>query len=435
MKVLLCHSYYLQRGGEDCCFEEERDLLRAGGHEVVEYVRNNAELVGRSALSSAIGTVWNRRAAREMHELIAREQPAVVHCTNTFPLISPAVCHAAHRAGTPVVQALHNYRWLCAGAYLMRDGAPCEECLARRIPVPAVRHRCYRGSAAASAAVVGMQLVHRHWSRWLDKVDAFFTLTEFARQRFIMGGFPAERVHVKANSVSPDPGPGRGDGGYVAFVGRLSPEKGVATLLAAWGADQSLPPLEIAGDGPLAVEVRTASASDPRIRWRGRLQLDEVHRLVGGAAALVMPSVWYETFGRTIAEAFAAGTPAIVSRLGAMAELVEDGRTGWLFTPGDAGRLAEKVRQVQRLPVSALATVRRAARSEFEQRFTPAQNYARLLEIYAAAQNEAARRRGGAVLGDSRPTRRKDWNRASPQQSMEFSTALPSPGWRPPSHD
>jgi glycosyltransferase involved in cell wall biosynthesis len=392
MKVVLCHTYYLQRGGEDCCFEEERDLLRSRGHEVVEYVRNNAELVKLNPLAAAAVTLWNRRAGREFRALIERERPTVVHCTNTFPLISPAACHAAHRAGVAVVQALHNYRWLCAGGYLMRDGAPCEDCLGRRLPSPAIRHKCYRGSAAASAVVAGMQVMHRTFGNWMSKVDAFFTLTNFAKERFIAGGFPPDRIHVKSNSVAPDPGMGRGNGGYVVFVGRLSPEKGVATLLDAWKRDASLPPLVIAGDGPLAEKVKSAAASDPRIKWRGQLPLADVHSLIGDASTLVMPSLWYETFGRTIAEAFATGTPAIVSRLGAMAELVEDGRTGWHFTPGDAADLAAKIGRCHDLSPDALSSMRRAARAEYEQRFTPTQNYEQLMAVYEAAIESARQR-------------------------------------------
>jgi glycosyltransferase involved in cell wall biosynthesis len=410
MKVLLCHSYYRQRGGEDCCFEEERDMLRSHGHEVVEYVRNNSELENLNPLAAAAATVWNRRAAREFGALVEREQPDIVHCTNTFPLISPAACHAAHRAGAPVVQALHNYRWLCAGTYLMRDGAPCEECVGRSIPWPAIRHRCYRHSAAASAVVAGMQVVHRTLGNWVSKVDAFFTLTQFAKERLAAGGFPAERIHVKSNSVHPDPGEGRGAGGYVVFVGRLSPEKGVATLLEAWRADASLPPLVIAGDGPLLEQVKLAAAQGQRLSWRGQLPLTQVHELIGNAVALVMPSVWYETFGRTIAEAFATGTPAIVSRLGAMAELVEDGRTGWHFQAGEARDLAAAIHRLQAMPSTELDAMRRAARSEYERRFTPARNYARLIEIYEIAQAEAERRRrisrsAAAVTNDMRGKR------------------------------
>jgi glycosyltransferase involved in cell wall biosynthesis len=395
MKVLLCHTYYTQRGGEDCCFEEERDLLRAHGHEVIEFVRYNDALCGANPLRAAITTLWNHPIAREVRSVILRERPAVVHCTNTFPLLSPAVCYAANRAGAPVVQALHNYRWLCAGAYLVRDGAPCEDCVTGLFPWSAIRHRCYRNSAAASAVVAAMQVLHRRLGRWVSKVDAFYTLTEFAKQRFVEGGFPSHRIHVKANSVNPDPGPGLGDGKYIAFVGRLSPEKGVATALAAWRQDKSLPRLKVVGDGPLATQVREAAAIDPRIEWLGRLPMADVHRVIGAASALLMPSVWYETFGRTIAEAYASGTPVIASNLGAIAELVVQGETGWLFTPGNPLDLAAKVQAwAAASPAEAIA-MRMRARREYEHRFTPAINYERLIEIYACARARSASRRLG----------------------------------------
>jgi glycosyltransferase involved in cell wall biosynthesis len=397
MKVLLCHTYYLQRGGEDCCFEEERDMLRANGHDVVEFVRSNEQMLNMNPLRAAAVTLWNRGTVREFRELLQRERPDVAHFTNTFPLISPAVCHAAHRAGAAVVQALHNYRWLCAGAFFLRDGRPCEDCLGKAIAWPALRHRCYRHSAAATTVVAGMQLVHRTLGNWMSKVDAYFTLTEFARQRFIVGGFPAERIHVKANSVSEDLGVGAGDGGYVVFVGRLSPEKGVATLLQSWRLDAALPRLLIVGDGPLADAVKIAAATDQRIQWQGRLPLPETLRIVGAAKALVMPSLWYETFGRTIAEAFAAGTPAVVSRLGAMEELVADGQNGLHVTAGDARELADAVQRLYQ--ANDYLEMRSRARQEFERRFTREQNYKRLMEIYRIARDEADRRLKASRVG------------------------------------
>jgi glycosyltransferase involved in cell wall biosynthesis len=395
MKVLLCHAYYTQRGGEDRSFEEERELLMAHGHRVVEYVRQNEELTKMNGLSAAVTALWNRRAAREIAALIRHEQPDVVHCTNTFPLISPAVCHVAHRNGVAVVQALRNYRLLCAGAYLMRDSRPCEDCLGRSVPWPAVVHGCYRDSSAASAAVAAMQVLHRTLGTWRNKVDAFITLTEFARQKFIEGGFRAERVHVKHNCVHPDPGVGCGAGNYAVMAARLSPEKGVATLLDAWRRYPDLPPLKILGDGPLAPDVRGAAASDPRIEWLGQLGAAEVHRTIAAAAVLVMPSVWYETFGRTIAEAYAAGTPVIASRLGAMIELVDEGVTGWLFDPANADDLAAKVRSAMETSVKRRLDLRQSARAAFEHRFTPAQNYGRLMEIYDIARHSAALRTAG----------------------------------------
>jgi glycosyltransferase involved in cell wall biosynthesis len=385
MKVLLCHAYYTQRGGEDQSFEEERSLLLAGGHEVFEYIRDNDELKRMNALTTAANTLWNRSAARDVGRMVEQHRPDVVHITNTFPLISPAVCIAARKRGAAVVQALRNYRLICSGAYLMRDGRPCEECLGRLVPWPAIINRCYRDSTAATAAVAAMQLVHRAAGTWRRSIDAFFTLTEFARQRFIEAGFPAGKLHVKNNCVHPDPEAGSGSGKYVVFAGRLSPEKGVATLLDAWQRDATLPPLQIIGDGPLAPAVQAAVRSDSRITWRGRLESSGVHASLQDAGILVMPSVWYETFGRTIAEAYACGTPVAASDLGAMAELVAEGVTGTLFRPGDAASLALAIHRLTDLSPMDIASMRVRARNEFEVRYSPGRCYRRLIEIYESA--------------------------------------------------
>jgi glycosyltransferase involved in cell wall biosynthesis len=393
VKVLLCHAYYTQRGGEDRSFEEERELLVAGGHEVVEYVRRNEDMERMGSFQALATTLWNRRAGHEVADLVRCERPDVMHCTNTFPLISPVACRAASQSGVAVVQALRNYRLLCANSYLMRDDRPCEECVGRAIPWPAVVHRCYRESALASAAVASMQVLHRTLGTWRRYVDAFFTLTEFARQKFVDAGLPADRVHVKFNSVQPDPGVGVGDGGYVAFAGRLSREKGVQTLLAAWQANMDLPPLRIFGDGPLLELVEAAARKDKRIQSMGRASESDVQRAFGNAIAVVVPSLWYETFGRTVAEAFAGGTPVVASRIGALAELVAPDRTGWSFSPGSAPELAAAVREAMQLGVVERAAMRSRARSEYEGRFTPQHNFARLMEIYEIAIEHAATRR------------------------------------------
>jgi glycosyltransferase involved in cell wall biosynthesis len=408
MKILLCHGYYTQRGGEDRSFEEERELLAAAGHQVVEYVRRNEDMHAQGAVRSLATTVWNWAAAADVTQLVARERPDVVHCTNTFPLISPAACHVAHRHGAAVVQALRNYRLLCANASLLRDGQPCEDCVGRLVPWPALVHRCYHDSAGHTTAVVAMQMFHRAVGTWRRKVDAFFTLTQFARQKFVDAGFPADRVHVKYNSVLPDPGAGAGDGGYAAFAARLSPEKGVACLLDAWRRHPELPPLRIVGEGPMAGEVAAAAATDPRIEWLGHLPESGVHRVFGAARAVIMPSIWYETFGRTIAEAFAGGTPVIASQLGAMAELVDPGRNGWLFKPNDADDLARSVRQCWATPAEELGPMRTAARAEYERNFTAERNYAALMEIYESALHHARWRR------ESRASASRLMNRPAP---------------------
>ncbi len=399
MKVLLCHTHYQQRGGEDEVFDAEARMLEENGHPVVRYVRHNDVLSDMGKLEAAARTVWNPGAYDDLRRLIRRERPDVMHSTNTFPLISPAALYAARAEGVPVVQALHNYRLLCPSALFLRDGAVCEDCLGKAVPWPAVRHRCYRGSRAATAAVAALSVTHRAAGTWRRAVDLYFTLTEFAKQKFVAGGLPPERVVVKPNCVHPDPGPGDGRGGYAVFVARLSPEKGLDTLLAAWAKLNRPMRLKVIGDGPLADRVRAAAAADPRIEYLGRLPLPEVLDVIGGAACLIMPSVWYETFGRTIIEAYAKGTPVLASRLGAMAELVDEGRTGFLFAPGDPDALAAAVARLLADP-DALARMRPAARREFEAKYTAGTNYRQLIDIYERALERYQKRRSASTSRD-----------------------------------
>jgi glycosyltransferase involved in cell wall biosynthesis len=392
VKVLLCHTYYQQRGGEDESFEAEARTLADHGHEVLRYTRHNDDLRGMGRLEATRRTVWNPDTYAGLRQLLRRERPAVMHCTNTFPLLSPAAYYAARAEGVPVVQSLRNYRLLCPGALFLRDGRVCEDCLGKAVPWPAVRHGCYRGSRAASLAVVALTTGHRAAGTWRRAVDLYFTLTEFARRKFVEGGLSADRLAVKPNCVHPDPGPGTGQGGYAVFAGRLSPEKGIDTLLAAWPHLTRPLRLKIVGDGPLSGCVQDAARANPDIEYLGRRPLPELLDLIGGAACLVMPSVWYETFGRTIIEAYAKGTPVVASRLGAMSELVDEGRTGELFTPGDSADLARVLGGLLG-DAGRLARMRVAARQEFEARYTAESNYRQLLALYFRAREEAARRR------------------------------------------
>jgi len=381
MKILLCHNYYQQRGGEDQSFEDEAWLLESHGHDVIRYTRHNDDIADMSRRHVATQTIWNRRTYHELRSIIQREQPDVMHCTNTFPLISPAAYTAAKKERLPVVQALRNYRLLCPSATFLRDGSVCEACLGKAIPWPSVLHGCYRDSRAATAVIATMLTTHRLLKTWKRSVSLYYSLTQFARSKFIEGGFSADRVVVKPNFIRTDAAPGDGSGGYVLFVGRLSPEKGIDTLLNAWSRLPATTQLKIVGDGPLAERVRRAAEKDDRIEWLGQQPLDDVLQLIGDAACLVMPSVWYETFGRTIAEAFSRGTPAVVSKMGAMQELVDHGRTGFHFEPGNADDLATTIQQMLADPTQ-LANMRRAARTEFEDKYTAEANYRMLMAIY-----------------------------------------------------
>ena len=380
--ILLVHEYYQQPGGEDQVFAAEAGLLETRGHRVLRYVDHNDRIEGIGSLSLVRDTIWSRRAYRELRELVRTHKPQVVHFHNTFPLISPAAYYAAKAEGALVVQTLHNYRLFCANAYFFRDGHVCEDCFGKALPWPGVLHACYRGSRAASGTVAAMLTAHRALQTWTKMVDTYVVLTEFERQKFIQGGLPAEKVTVKPHFVHPDPGVGEGRGGYALFVGRLSPEKGIDTLLSAWeNYIKEKFCLKIVGDGPLAPRVAEVARQVPVVEWLGQQPLEEVYRLLGEAQFLVFPSKLYETFGRVAIEAFAKGTPVVASEIGAVAEVTDHNRTGLHFHPGDPKSLAKRVEWILSHPVE-LARMRREARIEFEAKYTAGQNYQMLRKIY-----------------------------------------------------
>ncbi len=392
MKVLLVHNHYQQSGGEDSCFEAEGQLLEQAGHQVVRFTRHNDEVRQLSRWATARLTLWNSATYRDVRSLIQRERPDVLHCTNTFPLISPAVYYAAHSEGVAVVQALHNYRLLCPNALLLRDQTVCEDCLGKLLPLPSIRYGCYRGSRAASAVVAAMLFFHRLRGTYNRAVDRYYALTEFSRSRFIAGGLPAEKLMVKPNFVPDVNEMGAGAGDYCVFVGRLSVEKGVATLLEAWRQPPAGLRLKIVGDGPLRDDVVRAVASQPQIEWLGHRPVEELPRIIGQSRCLILPSICYENFPRAIVEAYAVGTPVIASRLGAMAELVDHGRLGLLFDANDARSLAAQVELIAANPLSRTKW-RQAVRDEYLARYTPQRNLERLLEIYDEAIDARARTR------------------------------------------
>lgn len=385
MKVLRIHNHYREAGGESAAHEAESALLERTGCDVIRYERYNDEMAELGALGRAVvavEAVWSGRTWRELRAWIARERPDVAHVTNTFPLISPSAIEACHDAGVPVVQSLHNYRLLCPAANLMRNGRACVECVDHSL-LRGVVHGCYRGSRAATAVAAATLAVHRRRQTLSRKVAAFVVLTEFARETFVAAGLPEDRIFVKPNFVDPDPGEREEPGESALFVGRLSGEKGLDTLLDAWAKLERKVPLRIAGDGPLRPYV-ARRLGDPRldrVQLLGALGRGAVLDAMREARVLVFPSRCYEGFPLVIAEAFACGVPVIASRLGSMAEIVEDGRTGLHFTPGSAADLASVVDGAWAEP-KQLEDMGRAARREYEKRYTAERNAEMLTRIY-----------------------------------------------------
>ena len=387
MRILMVHNRYLQRGGEDESCEREIRLLENHGHLTTSYIEDNRRVADIGKAAAWFRTIWSAESYGKIRAKIRHFHPDVVDVNNFFPLVSPAVFYAAHAEKVPVVQRLHNYRLICPNAYFFDAGRICEACAGKLFAWPGIVNACYRGSRAGAAAVASMVAVHRLLGTWKNKVSRYVALTEFARGKFVEAGFPAERLRVKPNFVHPDPGPGEGRGGFALFVGRLSEEKGIRTLLAAWREVRGKIPLKIVGDGPMAGEVEALLPSTPGVEWLGRKPVDEALALMGQAAFLVMPSEWYEGLPLTILEAYAKGLPVLAGRIGAMSSLIRDGHTGLHFQPGNPLDLAAKAQWLFSHPAE-LARMRRAAREEFETKFAGESNNRIMMEIYAEAVRE-----------------------------------------------
>lgn len=361
--------------------DAERALLADRGHAVETLFWDNAEVEEPGALTMAARAVWSRTSAARLSSAIDTFRPDILHAHNTFPMISPSVYWTASRRGVPVVQTLHNFRLLCPQAMLLREGRICELCVGR-LPWPGVVHRCYRGSSGATAVTTAMLAAHRLIGTYRHRVARYVALNEFCRRKFIEGGLPADRIVVKPNFVPAPPVDAQPRDGLL-FVGRLSAEKGITTLAQA---ARLMPEarIRVIGTGPDGAQLEGID----NVELMGALPVEQVMAQMNRSVALLLPSVWYENFPRTLVEAFAMGLPVIASRIGALQELIDDGRTGLLFDVGDPRDLARRAREALADPART-AAIGEAAHAVYRRDYTPDANYRRLLDIY-----EDARRAG-----------------------------------------
>ena len=372
------HNAYQHSGGEDTVVENEKLLLESYGNDVTTLLVSNDTIKSTwKKMQAGFNVVYSKSSKDMVKCELDKFEPDIVHVHNFFPLLTPSIYDACYDAGIPVVQTLHNYRTICPGALLMREGAVCEECLDGS-PYRSVIHGCYRDSRLATLAVARLVDYHKKAGTWLTKVDRFIALTSFAKEKFIQAGFPAEKIVIKPNFYPGEvPSDNSEERNGFLFVGRLSEEKGVRTLLNAW-KDISAP-LTVAGEGPLLKLVK--GANHPRISVLGQRSFEDVADEMKKALMLILPSECYETFGSVIVEAFANKLPVIVSKMGAMEELVEDGVTGLHFRPKDPEDLLLKVQWAMINPEKVGAMGERAFKL-FKEKYTREVNYSELMGIY-----------------------------------------------------
>jgi len=393
VRVLVAHNRYRSTApsGENRAVDQEIEALVSNGHEVERFERLSDDIEHWSAMERAwlpAKVVRNSEARRSLTDVIRRVQPEVVHIHNTFPVISPSVLHACHDEGVPAVVTIHNYKLLCASGDLFRNGNVCHDCVGRTAALPALQHRCYRGSLAATAPVVLGMFVNRR--AWRTLVSAYVFVSEPQRRICASLGLPQARTFVKANLVPPiavpSPAPARDH--LVAYLGRLDEAKGIPLLVDAWerfvasGAPGGLR-LVIAGHGPLADEVGVWAATRREVDVVGVLSPLGCAALLARARAVLLPSQWEETFGLVAIEAMAAGVVPIAAAHGSFPELIGDDN-GVLFEAGDAAALASVLGDIDSDP-ERFAAYGANARRTYLERFDPTENLRQLLEIYRFA--------------------------------------------------
>lgn len=383
MVILMAHNFYRLPGGEDVVFRAESEMLERYGHAVIRITAHNDATAQLGRLRTAAAGLWHFKYWREFRRVGCQRQGTICHFHNTFPLLSPSSVAAARSRGLRIIQTLHNYRLICPGGTLRRNGQICEWCVGKAFAWPGVAHACYRDSVWGSGTVALIASLQRVLYQWLQHVEVFITPSEFTRNKLIEAGLPSHKIRVKPHFVYPDPKAALESRGYLIYVGRLSEEKGVRTVLRTWSFLSRKVPLLVVGDGPLRSEVEEAATKNNLIQYVGWQSREDVLTLMKNASGVLVPSLWYETFGLAVIEAFSVGVPVFVSDVGSLAELVDDGRTGLRFPAGDAEGLAARLDWALSRP-RRLAEMRVEARREYELKYTEETNYRLLMDIYGS---------------------------------------------------
>jgi glycosyltransferase involved in cell wall biosynthesis len=383
MKILIVHDFYQQPGGEDAVVREEAELLKRHGQDVSLFTTHNDEIDGFwPKLRTALTVAYNPQARRKLTARLKVDRPDIVHVHNFFPLLSPSIFYACRDLDIPCVFTLHNFRILCPTCFLYFDAKirerslhhPCWWTIPRRV---------YRNSYFGTLAVAVMVELHKRIGTWTRSVDRFIALTPYAKSKFVEGGLPADRIVIKANAIEEPIGseatlPRHG----ALYVGRLSEEKGLRTLLEAWKNIDY--PLKVVGAGPMKKLIEATAEGD--VKCVGYLSRDDVQVEMRKASFLILPSLWYEMFGVVAVEAFACGLPVISSSLASLEEINLNGVTGLSFRTGDVDDLAEKVRWATLHPTE-MEQYGRNGHKRYEELYSPDRNYRALMKIYQDAMS------------------------------------------------
>lgn len=381
MRILIVHNYYKIPGGEDTVVNNESKLLRDHGHEVYFYKRNNTEMENYSSIQRLVlpfNTIFSIKSYREVLKIIDDKKIDIVHVHNTVCVISPSVYYAAFKRKIPVVQTIHNFRLICPGAAMYRDGKICEECSGRSL-FHSVRHKCYRNSGMNTFAIAVMETLHKLIGTY-SKMD-YICLTDFNKKQLLRMNskkvyINPSRIHVKPNFVVSqiDVIPFDRRKNQIVYAGRLDPTKGLKLLLSAWKYVKAYE-LIICGTGPEEEWCRRHIESNDitNVTMKGYISNADVMGIISESKALILPTQWYEGFPMVLVESFACGTPVLGSDIGNVNDIIIEGKNGLHFNHKSVKSIVETVNKL-----SDMCKTTRSSSKIYDSEA----NYEMLMDIY-----------------------------------------------------
>jgi len=405
MRILLVNKYnYLRSGTERYLFNLER-LLQTQGHTVATFSMRHPQnrpavyqrhfvshvdfrdLAPWGRLSAALRVLWFPQAARRIAQVLDDFQPDIVHLFNIYHQLSPAILPPITKRGIPIIHTLNDYKLVCPNYLLYTQDGPCTRCRNGNY-FQAVRHRCLHGSLAWSLLAAVEMTLHKAWRIYERYVATFITPSAFVKKTIGDFGVPADQLlHIPYPLLPQDFSFSEVSGEYLAYVGRLSHEKGLPTLIRAM---RQFPQarLLVVGEGPMrpVLEQMAQEGGMTNVHFAGYLSGEDLEHTLARVRFTVLPSQWYEVFGQSILESFAAGKPVIASRIGGIPELIEEGQDGLLFNPGDEDELAACLRRLWNDPEETRRMGRHGRRKVLSQ-YTPENHYRQLYPLYKRLVN------------------------------------------------
>jgi glycosyltransferase involved in cell wall biosynthesis len=408
MKILYINNYNYLRGGAESVFLSEIELLRKNGnmahifsrqHEknmistydgffpgemVTDTIRPSAE-----GLRSLVELFYSLSAKRNLGKMMKAVRVDVAHVHNIYGRLTTSVLDCLHKIPVPVVMTLHDYKVICPNYKMMHHGKICEDCRGNAYH-RAILNRCHKNSLIASSIYAFETYFNFLFNKYKKNVRFFISPSKFLKAKLVEFGWPDSQIEYLPNFISVmDFEPNFFPGNYFLYIGRLSSEKGIATLINAFKKLRATDVrLKIVGEGPLGADLKKMADTDDRISFSGYLSGASLEAITKNALAVVVPSEWYENAPLSIIEAMAYGKPVIGSEIGGIPEMIDEGDNGFLFESGNGSDLYQRLSTVLAMNKDALIQMGTSARQKVEREYNAELHYSRLMALYKRAQSD-----------------------------------------------